>query len=228
MSRLVFLSLLLLGSIRSVAQSDVFSRQELKTLRYCKGSPLAFFHPKEMKEFVKLMNLARIDPDLLEKYLNVVHDSIAADYELFPWEEIRKSHKVNGKRITILRPSFGLHLGAFYHAFFGGRIGRVGHQYLDERLLWSLNLNVVFTKVPYGENCDYGARKGVYIFYGLINSPPHRRNILYPQFMRVGVSNKWHKRYETNTVSVFTGPKLQDWILYRKESKRVVSKKVLL
>lgn len=221
-SLLIVLILLVSNALPAQTIKAEFSAEEKKALRQSNGTPLAFFHKKQMKEFVRLMNLARTNPPLLKKYIDLIY---GPDYTTeMPWALIEKAYARNRKNISLLRPSVGLHLGAFYHAVDSGIKGSTGHQNFNDRLLLSLNFNTLRPLITSGENCEYGSRSAINIFEGLINSAPHRANILHPDYMRVGVSRKHHKKYGYNTVTMFSGPKLQDWVLYAKQSHLTVNK----
>lgn len=196
-----------------------FTKAERKSLRKCKGPALAIYHSKQMKEFTRLMNLARINPTLLRKYIQQKYGEIYVSD--MPWKAIDKSFAKNYKQIGLLRPSFSLHVGSFYHAFGGGLKGSVGHQNFESRLIASLNFNSLQAGIASGENCEYGSHDAIDIFEGLMNSTPHRSNILNPDFMRAGMSRKYHKKYRHNTVTMFSGPKLFDWVLHNKQSHLV-------
>jgi hypothetical protein len=216
------LSLIILGLILAFlsghgadAQTG-FTRSEKALIRKANTARFAFYHGRRMKEFIRLMNLARTDPALLDKYVDNKYDmdisrvvALAADRVLHP--------------AVLLRPSLGLHLGSWWHAIESGLKGTVGHQGFDKRRLATLNLNTLLPGVASGENCEYGNNEALNIFIALMNSTGHRANILDPSYMRVGVSKKWHKIYTRNTVTMFSGPKLQDRLFYRKAMKRTMN-----
>ena len=206
----------------SQSRRSQFTSHERRELRHCKGSVLTFFHNYQMKEFTRLMNLARTQPELLRKYVNVRYGITYVN--TMPWILIDKSFTRNKKRIGLLHPSLSLHMGALYHSLGSGMKGSVGHQHFESRLILSLNLNTFRPGIASGENCEYGSRKAIDIFEALMNSSPHRANILNPEFMRVGISRQWHKGYLYNTVTMFSGPKLHDWVLHRNQSQLIVRK----
>jgi hypothetical protein len=204
---------------RSFAQDHTaaFMASDKRTLRRCKGSALAIFHKPEMKEYMRLMNLARTDPDLLKHYITQRYGQAYTD--AMPWKQLETAYAINRKRnASLLRPSFGLHLGSVYHAIWCGMNNRTGHQYFQTRLVASFNFNILMNKVSAGENCQYGSTAGIDIFQWLVNSPGHRANMLSPYFMRVGISQKYHKGFGKNTVTLFSGPKLHDLLLHNHES----------
>ena len=142
-----FLILVLLNqSVSAQHWKSQFNKTEKKELRKCKGTLMAFYHHRQMKEFTRLMNLSRTNPTLLKKY---IHARYGDSYvELIPWQPIEKSFSRNHKRVGLLRPSITLHVGAFYHAFGGGLKGLIGHQYFYERLIASLT-SIPFYRVLY-------------------------------------------------------------------------------
>lgn len=211
--------LLLFDKAHAQETSKVFTPAEKKILRKCKGSPVAFYHGKQLKEYTRLMNLARINPKLLVKYVTVTEGQSAVSQ--LPLKAIEKSYMKHKDRISILRPSFCLHLGSFYHAVASSINGQTGHQNFQSRLMATLNFNTLLPGVTAGENVYYGSRDAIDIFTWLINSPGHRDNILSPDFMRVGASKKGHPRYQANTVTMFSGPKIIDWVFHNKEINKL-------
>ena len=179
------------GSGKSPARD--FTRQEQKVIKKANTSRFVLFHSKEMRRFVLLMNLARMDPQLCAKYIRV-------KYHLDS-QEVSLLYVIHHAPLKPLRPAPGLHLAAWSHAVGGGMKGTIGHQNFEMRLALFLNLHG-----PYGENCQYGCRDAAHIFLDLMHSPGHRENILTPGYTRVGVSKKWHKTYGVGTVTVFGFP----------------------
>jgi hypothetical protein len=210
---LILIASFTLLNIHTRAQGQSRDTEEKRFLRLCRNSPLAFYHGKQSKEFMLLMNLARLDTALLRRY---VAQKYGADVNLkLPWKAMRPISRDADKRKALLRPSFGLHISAATHAITSGISGHVGHAHLNSRLALGFNLNCFLSGIASGENCDYGNRNAIDIFVHLMNSRGHRENIQDPRYMRVGLSRKWHRQYQYNAVSVFSGAKLQDRIFGR-------------
>ncbi|HYF69944.1 MAG TPA: CAP domain-containing protein [Ohtaekwangia sp.] len=205
--KVVFAVTLLMLLIVDVLGQELNATDE-KVVRRCGGSVFAVFHSSNDREFVRLMNLARTNPELLRKYIYTRYDSGYIDR--LPWNSMQRSSRFGPR--TLLHHSLGLHMSALYNNIGNGLKGKTGHQYFNDRLILGLNFNTLLTGIARGENCEYGSRHAVDIFINLMNSPGHRANILNPDFMRVGVSRKHHRTFGVNTVSVFSGPKWHDRI----------------
>ncbi len=194
-----------------------FTKEEIIVIRKCNTARFSIFESHQMKEFIKLMNLARMNPALTFKYVEHKYgESKASELPVITyWNKSRMKR-------NLLRPSFGLHLGAFVHAIGSGIGGTIGHQNFEARLLACLNWNVMFPGNAAGENCAYGDRLAIDNFIALMNSSGHRGNILNPSYIRTGVSRKWHARYQYNCVTMFSGPKIRDWVTNRKAAKQAI------
>lgn len=197
MTRLVLL-FFLLHICLVFAWAQDFSEEEMKQIRKAKTGKLAFYHGKEGKEFIRLMNLVRTTPQLCAKYLSIKYDIDAVQLRIITGLNPTKKAK-------LLRPKFGLHVTAWMHALVSGWSGNTGHQAFEVRYHLCLNFSD-----PAGENCSYGEKFAAGIFLQLMQSPPHRANILNRYYSRIGVSKKWHSKYKVNTVSVFSEPTVID------------------
>jgi hypothetical protein len=185
------------------SHNGVLMAQESDVLKRCNTSRFAFYHGKKMKEFIQLMNLARLDGVLLYDYVTAQVPSLKDDLVLLRFRDGIYSCK----GCAPLKPSLGLHLSAWSHAVMSGISGYSGHKAFEARTGLFLNVSNTF-----GENCSYGPNSSIGILMGLLYSPGHRANILDPDYLRVGVSKKFHRVYRRNTVSVFSGKKLIDKI----------------
>jgi uncharacterized protein YkwD len=191
------------------------TKAEKKQIRKCNTAKFAFLYmAKQSREFIKLMNLCRNDGPLFYKYIHSKYGKAYSSLKLV--EQFLRYKKSEQK--PYLRPSILLHFTALFHAIASGISGYEGHRWLDFRLYMFFNLNCLLC--PYGENCDYGSRKAIDCIIDLLGSPPHRSNILDAEFTRVGVASFFHTKYGHNQVSTFTGPKLIDEVLYRRNLSR--------
>jgi hypothetical protein len=159
------------------------------------------------------MNLARQDGELCNRYILNNYDKKYTQSPAIK-ELASGKYQVNtalygeNKARPILKPSLGLKISALYHAIGSGLAGSTGHQLLAFRVLMGLNFTSIFTGT-YGENCEYGSRKAIDVFVGLMNSQGHKANILSNKYHRVGVFHTFHlSDYNKNTVTVFSGRKL--------------------
>lgn len=170
-----------------------FNQRETAIIHRCNTAKHSWYHSESEKEFILLMNLARIDKETLNSYISHRYDS-SFIYQL---PEIR----IDKKRL-ILKSSYGLHLSAKVHAKKSGRKGTTGHQNVDRRLKM---FNFYFKRHPiYGENCSYNDTDHPLIhFIQLMNSKPHYKGIMDVEFNAVGVSFKQHIIYGMNSVTCF-------------------------
>jgi hypothetical protein len=159
----------------------------------------AIFMGPSQKRTILFMNLARQDG---EKFRALV---IAPYIEKHP-EKKSFDVSLNSKGLQPLKPSFSLWLAALPHAIISGLVASEGHQGYDARMAMTLNLDHT------GENCSYGYFKGLDVTLQLLNSPPHKANILEPDFYRAGVSKFIHFRHGWNSVTAFSGPKYRDML----------------
>lgn len=209
--------ILLLLVFPGIAQEITFSSEEKKVIRKCNTARFSLQHGARIKEFIRLMNLARKDGKLLQKYIRLNYSDEYADRPIFHKGANEKSNAWFETR-PLLRPSLGLHSAAWLHAVFSGLFGSSGHQFMDIRSFITLNLLSFVPGNARGENCEYGNNEAIAIFTSLMESPGHRANILNPHYHRVGVSKKLHIIYQRNTVTMFSGKKVRDLVfpfLYR-------------
>lgn len=199
----------MLFSTYGKAQSHSFTEGEKTILRKCNTARFSLQHGFRMKEFIKLMNLARKDAKLLQKYIKIKYGEEYANQEVFHHLSYA-NQRIGVKTRPLLRPSIGLHAGAWLHAFFSGITGHTGHNFFDLRALITLNLLAFTPGNARGENCEYGSKQAIDIFTNLMNSPDHKANILDPGFYRVGASKNFHFGYGRNTVTMFSGKKVRD------------------
>lgn len=153
------------------------------------------------KRTILYMNLARQDGEKFRKL--VIAPYIAkhpdkADFDV----------SLNSKGLQPLKPSFNLWLAALPHAIISGIVASEGHQGFEPRMAMTLNLDNT------GENCSYGYFKGLDVTLQLLNSPPHKANILEDGFYRAGVAKFIHFQYGWNSVTTFSGPKYRDMTLH--------------
>lgn len=176
-----------------IPKDYTFSNQQQVVINQCNTAKNSFYHTSEEKEFILLMNLARVDKETLYSYIIHCYDSIFITH----LPEIR----LNEKRL-ILKSSYGLHLSAKVHAKKSGRKGTIGHQNMGRRVRM---FNFYFKRQPiYGENCSYNDTTHPLVhFIQLMNSKPHFKNIMDVEFNAVGISFKKHKQYGMNGVTCF-------------------------
>ncbi|MCB9195634.1 MAG: CAP domain-containing protein [Flavobacteriales bacterium] len=167
--------------------------------RKANTTKFAFYMGRSQKRTILYMNLARQDG---VKFRELV---IAPYIEKHP---DKKSFDVslNSKNLQPLKPSFTLWMAALPHAIISGIVASEGHQGFDVRMAMTLNLDQT------GENCSYGYFKGLDVTLQLLNSPPHKANILEPDFYRAAVSKFIHFEYGWNSVTTFSGAKYRDML----------------
>ena len=182
-----------------------------KEWRKANTARFSFYMGRQIRQSIRFMNLSRMYG---EKFAAIYIDSIPdkSSYELSLIETLRKA-----KEKKPLRPSPNLWAASHIHAVISGIAGSEGHQGFDARLF-------IFQPFSYGnmtgENCDYGARKGLDITLDLVidrgvASLGHRKNILNPEFARVGGARFLHSQYGWNAVFDYSSPKWIDFIFFR-------------
>lgn len=152
----------------------------------------AFYMGRTQKRTILYMNLARQDG---KKFRNLV----IKPYILKNPNKKSFDVSLNSKKLHPLRPKFSLWLAALPHAIGSGIVGSSGHQLFIPRMYSTLHFNMI------GENCSYGYFKGIDITLQLLNSPPHKKNILEPNFYHTGVSKSFHIKHGWNSVTTFYG-----------------------
>lgn len=176
-----------------IPKTYTFSKEDENVIDRCNTAKKSFYHNKEEREFILLMNLARVDKEVLYKYITHRYDPLfISKLPIIPANERR----------LILKSSHGLHLSAKVHAKKSGRNATVGHQNLNRRIRM---FNFYFKRYPiYGENCSYNDTNHPLVhFIQLMNSKPHFINIMDVEFNAVGISFKKHVKYGMNGVTCF-------------------------
>lgn len=105
------------------------------------------------------------------------------------------------KAINALNPDSILYEKAKSFAIISGEKGQVGHFNFNNRMKGYLLA---------GENCDYGHQNALDIVMSLlidedVQNLGHRKNILNPEFVTIGISIQPHKKYNYVCVMDFTG-----------------------
>lgn len=202
------ITLLFLGFTPFEGQSQLIN-YDLRVLRKewgywdfvkANSARFSFYMGRQQKRTILYMNLARQNG---EKFQKLVVDPYI---EKNPDKE-GLHVKLRNTNMHELNPSFRLWLAALPHAIVSGIVGSEGHQFFEFRTLFFLNLNSTL-----GENCSYGYYRGIDVTIQLLNSPPHRTNILNEDFSRAAVSKAPHLNYGWNSVTVFSGPKFTDHV----------------
>lgn len=164
----------------------------------------AIHHPfigKKNKEYFRLMNLARTEPLVLQRYLDAQYGKNYSQDKAIMSLVALPSFKAR----PLLKPSTTLHSTAWIHAIISGLTSYEGHRWLTLRMILGLNFTDFLPGTYTGENCDYGNREPQDAFLALMNSPGHRANILDKHFKRVGVVHAFHFQYGVSYVSSFAG-----------------------
>ncbi len=166
---------------------------------------------RQVRQSIRFMNLSRMyGPKFSRIYIEPISNKGGFENSL-----IKTLCSQNAKEP--LRPSPNLWGSAFIHSIFSGITGSAGHSGYDARF-------AVFQPFSYGnitgENCDYGARKGLNIALDLlidngVSSLGHRKNILSPEFARVGAARFIHMQYGWNAVFDYSSPKWIDFVFYQ-------------
>lgn len=156
------------------------------------------------KIVILLCNLARMDGNwfskvVVEPYL----DGRTNSYIKSLYNDLK-----NTKNLEMLYPDKGLTAAAEYHAKDMGKTGKVSHKSSDGTD-FSSRVHKWCPDYSYiGENCSYGFNEAIDIVMQLlvddgIESLGHRKNVLNPDFRKVGVSIQPHTVYRFNCVQDF-------------------------
>jgi hypothetical protein len=167
------------------------------------------------REFIKLMNLYRLDQDVLLAYVDNRYGEKTRD-------EVEKYVKQPNKvPATVLRPAFGLQKAALLHAISSGLNSYEGHRMLNERAALFANFSSLLPRNALGENCAYGYYSAINVFTQLLSSSGHNRNMLEPRYHRVGIGKFMHIEYRWNTVTVFGGRNILGHVTYALANKMI-------
>ncbi len=183
-----------------------------KEWRSANTARFSIYMSRQTRQSIRFMNLSRMYGDkFVIVYLDSIPEKNGYVLSLINTLERRKS-------APPLRPSPNLWGAALSHAIISGITGTEGHQGFNARIF-------IFQPFSFGnmtgENCDYGARKGLDIALDLlidegVPSLGHRKNILDPEFARVGGARFLHRGYTWNAVYDYSSPKWVDFIFFRK------------
>jgi hypothetical protein len=197
------LSIILTFSI-SIGFSQDLSAWNYQMLEKSNTAKKAGYLTSDEKKVIQLMNLARIDGPKF--YITIAKPYMA---EMKPNDFTRsltsKLKKTKGLApLTIDRVLYEL---AQSHATEMGKFGKIGH---DKYLQRMKPIENRYTGL--GENCDYGFADPLTIVMRLLideGNPKygHRKAIINPDFMSVGVSIKPHAKWQWNCVQEFGGEK---------------------
>jgi uncharacterized protein YkwD len=153
-------------------------------------------------QVIVICNLARMQPKLFaETYLQKYIDEsgqVKNTYVTSLFSDLKKT-----KPMQPMKAQKDLFKSAQEHALSSGQKGTIGHQNMSKRFK---------THAPRynmsGENCDYGNENAMGIVMSLlidedVPDKGHRKNILEPKFIAVGVAIRPHKKYDHNAVMCF-------------------------
>jgi hypothetical protein len=181
----------------SVKESKKPDFKQWSDAKYLKANTAkdAAYLSKEEKEFIRLINLCRMNPNLfLDTYLADIKKKTRAN--MTKYEASLIEYLSNEAPKAVFVPDLELYQGAFCHAKNSGMAGYVGHV----RSVYSPSCSSGY----FAECCSYGSFEA---FEHLINllvdegveSLGHRL-ILMGGYKTVGVSLQPHKTYGTNIV----------------------------
>lgn len=169
---------------------------------------------RRSKEIIRLCNLARKNPTLLKKYVEIKYGKEYSERKGIT--NLKESKRL--KDVPLLRPSYLLTISAISHALISGVISQIGHQGFPLRVYLTGNFNCFIPYVPCGENCYYGEYKAINLFMGWMESSGHKSNIMNDEFYRIGMGGFIHfSKYKYNMVQNFCGPKILDLFIRPKQ-----------
>lgn len=212
LNKLIFLFLATFG-IASMAQgqSDLFALWPDTALAKANAAEEEPYLSEEEKQVIYYINLVRMNPPLfeetiLESYLDTA--DIKKSKEL---KELRKSLRASSAK-QLLAPSKLLTDLAREHAKDMGTTGRTGHNASDGTTFKERMQVAAAAHNGLNENANYGYKNGLAIVIDLLIDEDvphagHRRNILDPEMLFIGVAIETHRRYGFNCVQDFGGAK---------------------
>ena len=181
--------------------SNRWTIEEIKCANTANG--VEYLSAEEQK-VILFCNLARLDGEkFLKTYAKPYLGDRSNDYIESLYLDLKKV-----KQLRMMVPDNRLYEAAAYHAKDMGATGRVGHTSSDGSSMQT-RISRWYSNYTYiGECCDYGYDKALDIVMHLlvdegVESLGHRKNILDPQFGKIGVSIQPHKVYRYNCVQDF-------------------------
>lgn len=209
------------------------SAWDKKVYRKANTARFAFYLSRRSKESIRIVNLMRMNPGLFARtyyldYLIVTGVLKSKEDTSKPYNGACRSLFRELTRLAPLprlRPSFALHLSASFHAICSGISGYEGHDYPVPFPVRALMFGTFNRSV--GENCDYGTSDPMTAIMDLaidegVPGNGHRKNLLYKDFIRVGCSFKFHKKWDRNYVQDFSTGNLFERMKRRRNEKKAI------
>jgi hypothetical protein len=173
-------------------------------LKKCQTAQSTGYLTAEEKAVVMYINMVRINPKLFaDTYLKDYVDTAAIEKTSYLSSLLKDLN--NMQAIGFIEPKFDLYEMAKKHATEMGVKGKVGHNSPTGETyeMRAAHLSKRYKKVF--ENCQYGYGDALSIVIDLlidegIPSLSHRKSLLNPEVLYIGVSIKKHKTYVFNTV----------------------------
>lgn len=229
--RFIFLLFLLCAITSCTKRIPLHPEWEKKIYKKANTAKFAFYLSRRSKESIRTMNLMRMNPALFARtyYLDylVRKELISGNSDTISMFKSAHgslySELIRTKPLPRMKPSFALHLSSAFHAITSGISGYTGH---DRPMPFSFRLKLFGTfNGNIGENCDYGEHDPFGAIMDLaidegVSGYGHRRNLMSKNFIRVGCSFKFHRKYGWNYVQDFSSGNLFE----RKRKRKVVSR----
>ena len=181
--------------------SDGWSIEEIKCANTANN--VGYLSAEEQK-VILICNLARLDGEkFMKTYAKPYLGDSSNEYIESLYSDLKKV-----KKLQMMVPDNKLYEAAAYHAKDMGATGKIGHTSSDGSSMQT-RINRWYSNYKYiGECCDYGYDKALDIVMHLlvdegVESLGHRKNILDPQFGKIGVSIQPHRVYRYNCVQDF-------------------------
>jgi uncharacterized protein YkwD len=199
----IFILALFVGISSLNAQNGVWDSWDPDVVRELYTSRDISYLNEEEQKIVLFMNLARHDGEL---FASTFLDAYVEEKQVENTSYLRSLYRDLRKTAGLppMEVAEDLTAVAQGHARKSGETGHVGHKDMTTRFA-HLRGNPY---VAWGENCSYGYYEAIEIVLTLlidegVEGVGHRKNILNPDFNRVGVAMRPHKRYGINTVMDF-------------------------
>ena len=219
--KLIFVFLILLPFIGFSQDASDLTKNgknhwDKKEWRKANTARFSFYMNKQIRESIRLMNLARIHGSKFSAiYIEPIEDKTGYETSL-----IKTLNRMPPK--PLLRPSFGMAGAAAIHSIYSGFSGTTGHSGFKTRMTLFQPFN---GGKQAGENCDYGSKSAIDITLDLlidegVRGLGHRKNILTHDFNRIGGSRFYHKDYTWNAVFDYSSANWIDLLFHLKPTIR--------
>lgn len=178
--------------------------------RICNTAKTATYMNEQEKQMLYLLNLIRMDPSTFNKtFISAVKKTEGHDESDQYFGSLMKDLSAASPCKELLLPHEQLYKAAEFHANDMGKKGTIGHESSDGTNAFKrIERFVTNYYAGMAENCQYGSDEPLDAVMQLmiddgVPSLGHRKNIMNCFYKYVGISQRDHKSYGSNTVMDF-------------------------